>query len=151
MAMLDLEDVHHSAGHSCFSVLRCDSTAICSMRKVKRRSVVWWRSAVWRVCKSDEETLLVNNRQMMCVIGLMVHSKRIIVTIRHLLLLFVDKRRCVLENQNTLSSEALMSDLASIGDYELLEKQNEGYEQGSKQLTIESGLTSTKHVIELRV
>ena len=34
----------------------------------------------------------------------------------------------VLENQNTLSSEALMSGLASIGDYELLEKQNEGYE-----------------------
>ena len=34
----------------------------------------------------------------------------------------------VLENQNTLSSEALMSDLARIGDYELLEKQREGFE-----------------------
>ena len=34
----------------------------------------------------------------------------------------------VLENQNTLSSEALMSGLTRIGDYELLEKQNEGYE-----------------------
>ena len=34
----------------------------------------------------------------------------------------------VLENQNTLSSEALMSDLTKIGDYELLEKQREGYE-----------------------
>ncbi len=34
----------------------------------------------------------------------------------------------VLENQNTLSSEAIMSDLIRIGDYELLEKQREGYE-----------------------
>ena len=34
----------------------------------------------------------------------------------------------MLENQNTLSSEALMSDIVRIGDYELLEKQNEGYE-----------------------
>ena len=34
----------------------------------------------------------------------------------------------MLENQNTVSSEALMSDLAKIGDYELLEKRNEGYE-----------------------
>ena len=38
------------------------------------------------------------------------------------------KRSCVLENQNTLSSEALMSDLVVVGDYELLEKQREGYE-----------------------
>ena len=38
------------------------------------------------------------------------------------------KRSCVLENQNTLSSEALMSGLTKIGDYELLEKQDEGYE-----------------------
>jgi len=34
----------------------------------------------------------------------------------------------VLENQNTLSSEAIMSDLTRTGDYELLEKQKEGYE-----------------------
>ena len=38
------------------------------------------------------------------------------------------KRSCVLENQNTLSSDALMNILTKIGDYELLEKQNEGYE-----------------------
>ena len=38
------------------------------------------------------------------------------------------KRSCVLENHSTLSSEALMSDLTRVGDYELLEKQNEGYE-----------------------
>ena len=38
------------------------------------------------------------------------------------------KGSCVLENQNTLSSEAIMSDLTKIGEYELLEKQNEGYE-----------------------
>ena len=37
-------------------------------------------------------------------------------------------RSCVLENQNTLSSETIMSDLTRIGDYELLEKENEGYE-----------------------
>ncbi len=34
----------------------------------------------------------------------------------------------MLENQNTLSSEALMSILTRIGDNELLEKQKEGYE-----------------------
>ena len=34
----------------------------------------------------------------------------------------------MLENQNTLSSEARMSDLTRIGDYKLLEKRNEGYE-----------------------
>ena len=38
------------------------------------------------------------------------------------------KRSCVLENHNTLSSETIMSDLTKIGDYELLEKQKEGYE-----------------------
>ena len=32
------------------------------------------------------------------------------------------------ENQNTLSSEAIMSVLTRVGDYELLEKRNEGYE-----------------------
>ena len=34
----------------------------------------------------------------------------------------------MLENQNTLSSEALMSGLTRIGDYELFKKQREGYE-----------------------
>ena len=34
----------------------------------------------------------------------------------------------MLENQNTVSIEAIMSDLTRIGDYELLEKQREGYE-----------------------
>ena len=33
----------------------------------------------------------------------------------------------MLENQNPVSIEALSSDMARIGDYELLEKQNEGY------------------------
>ena len=36
MAMLELEDVHHSAGCSCCSVRGCDSTAIRSMRTVTR-------------------------------------------------------------------------------------------------------------------
>ena len=35
----------------------------------------------------------------------------------------------MLENQNTLSSGAIMSGLIRIGDYELLEKQKEGYER----------------------
>ena len=39
------------------------------------------------------------------------------------------KRSHVLENQNTLSSEAIMSELVRIDDYELLEKQREGYER----------------------
>ena len=38
------------------------------------------------------------------------------------------KRSHVLENQNTLSSEAIMSDLIVVDDYELLEKQREGCE-----------------------
>ena len=38
------------------------------------------------------------------------------------------KRSHVYENQNTVSSEAIMSDLTRIGDYELLEKQREEYE-----------------------
>ena len=38
------------------------------------------------------------------------------------------QRSYALENQNTLSSEAGMRDLTRIGDYELLEKWNEGYE-----------------------
>ena len=49
MTMLDVEGVHHSAGHSCCSVCGCDSTAIRSVCKVKRRSGTWWLSAVWRV------------------------------------------------------------------------------------------------------
>ena len=48
-----------------------------------------------------------NERQMVCLLTTRSH---------------------VLENQNTLSSEAIMSDLIRIGDYELLEKQKEGYE-----------------------
>ena len=48
---------------------------------------------MWRVCKSDEETLLVNNRQMMCVIGLVVRKERIVVMTRNSLLLFVDKTK----------------------------------------------------------
>ena len=42
-------------------------------------------------------------------------------------------RSHVLENQNTLSSEVIMNDLTRIGEYELLEKRKEGYEQESKQ------------------
>ena len=38
-----------------------------------------------------------------------------------------------MKNQNTLSRTAVMSDIVRIGDYELLEKQNEGCEQESKQ------------------
>ena len=53
----------------------------------------------------------------------------------------------MLEDQNPVSSGLPMSDMVSVGDYELLEKQNEGYEQESTQLDVESGLTSLKHVI----
>ena len=38
------------------------------------------------------------------------------------------KGNCMLENQKAISSEVLMSDLGRIGDYELLEKRDEGYE-----------------------
>ena len=33
----------------------------------------------------------------------------------------------MLENQNTVSIVLIMSDMVVIGDYELLEKKNEGY------------------------
>ena len=91
MATLDVEDVYHSAGYSCCSVCGCDSTAIRSMHILMRRSVAWRRLAVWRVCRRGEEKLLVNNRQMMCVIGLLVRKERIVVMTRDSLLLFVDK------------------------------------------------------------
>ena len=61
------------------------------------------------------------------------------------------KGSCVLKNQKTLSREAIMNDLTIIGDYELLEKQNEGYEQESTQLGVESSLTSIKHAVELQM
>ena len=42
--------------------------------------------------------------------------------------MFVDiTELCVLENHNSLSIEAIMSELVTIGDYELLEKCNERY------------------------
>ena len=56
-----------------------------------------------------------------------------------------------MKNQNTFSSTAIMSDIVRIGDYELLEMQNEGYEQESKQLAIENGLMNIKHAIELQM
>ena len=55
----------------------------------------------------------------------------------------------MLEDQNAVSSGLLMSDMVNVGDYELLEKQNEGYYEESAQLGVESGLTSTKHVIRI--
>ena len=48
-----------------------------------------------------------------------------------------------------LENQKAMSDLGRIGKYELLEKLNEGYEQESKQLGVESGLTSIKHAVEI--
>ena len=33
----------------------------------------------------------------------------------------------MLENHISVSIDALLSDMVSVGDYELLEKQNEGY------------------------
>ena len=53
--------------------------------------------------------------------------------------------------QNTVFYTAVMNDTVRIGDYELLKKQNEGYKEEAKQLDIESGLMSTKHVIELQM
>ena len=53
--------------------------------------------------------------------------------------------------QNTLCIELVMSDRATIDDYELLEKKSEGYEQESKQLAIENGLTNINHAIELQM
>ena len=37
-------------------------------------------------------------------------------------------RSYVLENQNSLSGQAIASDMVRIGDYELLEKKKEGFE-----------------------
>ena len=43
------------------------------------------------MCRRGEEKLLVNNRQMMCVIGLVVCEEWIVVMTSDSLLLFVDK------------------------------------------------------------
>ena len=48
---------------------------------------------MWRTSWRDEETLLVNNRQMMCVYELVVCKERIMVMTRNSLLLFVDKTK----------------------------------------------------------
>ena len=53
--------------------------------------------------------------------------------------------------QSILCIELVMSDKVRIDDYELLEKQSEGYEQESKQLAIENGLMNIKHAIELQM
>ena len=52
-----------------------------------------------------------------------------------------------MENQKSVSKAAIMSDIVVIGDYELMEKQNDRYKLELKQLDLESGLTSTKHAI----
>ena len=57
------------------------------------------------------------------------------------------KWSCVLEKQTIQTSTAIMNDITTIGDYELLEKRNEGYEQESTQLGVESGLMNTKHAV----
>ena len=57
----------------------------------------------------------------------------------------------MLENQHSVSLEAIMSDTVSIDDYELLEKKKEGYEEEAKQLDIESGLMSIKHAIRIQM
>ena len=56
-----------------------------------------------------------------------------------------------MDNQKPVSKTAIMSDIVVIGDYELMEKQNDRYKQQLKQLDIESGLTSTKHAIEIQM
>lgn len=53
----------------------------------------------------------------------------------------------MLEKQTIQTSTAIMNDLTTIGDYELLEKRNEGYEQESTQLGVESSLMNTKHEV----
>ena len=56
-----------------------------------------------------------------------------------------------MDNQISVSKTAIMSDMVVIGDYELMEKQNDRYKQQLKQLDLESGLTSTKHAIGIRM
>ena len=54
---------------------------------------------MWRVCRRDKEKLLVNNRQMMCVLGLVAREEWIVVMTGELLSLFVDKTElCVGES-----------------------------------------------------
>ena len=52
---------------------------------------------MWKTCWRDEEKLRVNNRQMMCVIGLVVRKERIVVMTRDSLLLFVDITESIIE------------------------------------------------------
>ena len=52
---------------------------------------------MWKTCWRDEEKLRVNNRHMICVIGLVVREEWIVVMTRDLLLLFVDKTESIIE------------------------------------------------------
>ena len=77
--------------------------------------------------EGSEKKLLVGKRQMMCDWVQSVQGMWQRITGNELFL-FVDITE-LLGNQNAVSVELIMSVLDRIGDYELLEKQKEGYER----------------------
>ena len=104
------------------------------------------------MCEECEDELLVGNRQVVCdcvddMQGEECHSNERV----NYCYCLLTKWSCVMESQNSLSCTTIINDMVRIGDYELLEKKNEGYEQESTQLGIESGLTSTKHAIRIQM
>ena len=67
-------------------------------------------------------------RQMMRVIGSVVRKESFVVmNDRRFVAIVCWHNGVVLKNQTSTSIELIMNDLAKIGDYELLEKKNEGY------------------------
>ena len=80
------------------------------------------------MCVECEEKRLAGNQQVICV-GIGIAQRESCGNawqgiLYHCLLI---NWSYVLENQIVVSRTAIMSDLVTIGDYELLEKKNEGY------------------------
>ena len=70
----------------------------------------------------------------------------------NLLPLFVDKLElCIMENQNADSIEIIMSITDRVGDYELLERKKGRYQEESRQLDLESSLTSIRHATRIQM
>ncbi len=56
-----------------------------------------------------------------------------------------------MENQNADSIEIIMSITDRVGDYELLERKKGRYQEESRQLDLESSLTSIRHATRIQM
>ena len=80
------------------------------------------------MCEDCEEKLLMGNWRVMCVSDIQGEECYANERMSCCCYCLLTKWSCVLENQTIQTNTAIMNDLTRIGDYELLEKRNEGYE-----------------------